>query len=124
MKISIAASILILVVGAVIGRHDRQQLAALRTTQEHLIAKAAKLGVSSDRAQLTSRNRPARAAIAKLSITEVLELAKEIQRLNAPDGQNQQAIGALQLADPRQPERMGRHRIESPSRRNPHQPGS
>jgi hypothetical protein len=95
MKISIAVSILILVIGAVIGRHDSQQLAALRTTQESLIAKAAKLGVSSDRAQHTGHNRPARAAIAKLSITEVLELAREIQRLNTPDGQNHQAIGAL-----------------------------
>ena len=95
MKISVAVSILILVVGAVIGRHDRQQLAALRTTQEHLIAKAEKLGVSSDPAQVTKRERPTRAAIAKLSISEVLEIAKEIQRLNTPDGQNYQAIGAL-----------------------------
>jgi hypothetical protein len=96
MKISIAASILILVVGAVIGRHDRQQLAALRTTQEQLIAKAAKLGISSDPSKLTKHERPTRATIAKLSITEVFELAKEIQRLNTPDGQNYQAIGALQ----------------------------
>jgi hypothetical protein len=93
MKFSIAVSILILVVGAVIGTHDRQQLAALRITQENLIAKVPKLGVSSDRAQLTNRIRPTRAAIAKLSITEVLELAKEIQRLNAHDGQNVQIIG-------------------------------
>ncbi len=97
MKISIAVSILILVVGAVIGWHDRQQLAALRITQENLIAKAEKLGVSSDRAQLTSRKRPTRVAIVKLSISEVLEIAKEIQRLTTPDGQNFQAIGALNL---------------------------
>lgn len=95
MKISIAVSILILVVGAVIGRHDRQQLAALRITQERLIARAAKLGVSTDPAQATKRERPTRAAIAKLSISEVLEIAREIQRLNTPDGRNHQAIGAL-----------------------------
>jgi hypothetical protein len=95
MKISIAAAILILVVGAVIGRYDRQQLAALRITQEQLIARAAKHGVSTDPAQATKRERPTRAAIAKLSISEVLEIAKEIQRLNTPDGQNYQAIGAL-----------------------------
>ncbi len=95
MKISIAASILILVVGAVIGSHDKQQLAALRTTQEQLIAKSAKLGISSDPAQDTKRERPTRAAIAKLSISEVLEIAKEIQRLYTPDGQNYQAIGNL-----------------------------
>lgn len=96
MKISIAASILILVVGAVIGMHDRQQLAVWRITQEHLIAKAAKLGVSSDRAQLTKRERSARVTVAKLSITEVLENAKELERLNTPDGQNYQAIVTLQ----------------------------
>ena len=95
MKISIAVSILILVVGAVIGRHDRQQLAALRITQEQLIAKAAKLGVSSDPAQVTKRERPTRAAIAKLSIAEVLEMAREMERLNTPDGLNYQAIGTL-----------------------------
>ncbi len=95
MKISIAVSILILVVGAVVGGHDRQQLAALRITQEHLSAKAAKLGVSSDPAQVTKRNRPTRATIAKLSIFEVLEIAKEIQRLTTPEGLNYQAIGAL-----------------------------
>ena len=95
MKISIAVSILILVIGAVIGRHDRQHLAALRITRENLIAKATKLGVSSDPAQVTKRERPARAAVVKISITEVLEIAKEIQRLNTPDGQNYQAIGPL-----------------------------
>jgi hypothetical protein len=98
MKISIAASILILAAGAVIGWHERQQLAALRTTQEHLAAKATKLGVSSDPAQATKRERPTRAPIAKLSLTEVLEIAKEIQRLNTPDGLNHQAIGALNQA--------------------------
>ena len=85
----------ILFVGAVIGGHDRQQLAALRTTQEQLIAKAAKLGVSSDPTQVTKRERPNRAAIAKLSIAELLEIAKEIQRLSTPDGLNYQAICAL-----------------------------
>lgn len=97
MKISIAAAILILAIGTVIGRHDRQQLAALRITQEKLIAKAAELGSSSNRAQLTKRERPARAAIAKLSITEVLEIAKELQRLYTSDGLNPKAIITLQL---------------------------
>lgn len=97
MKISIAAAILILAIGAVIGRHDRQQLAALRITQENLIAKAAELGISSNRAELTKRERPARVAIAKLSITEVLEIAKEVQRLSTPYGLNQKAILTLNL---------------------------
>ncbi len=96
MKISIAVSILILAVGALIGRHDRQQLAALRTTQEQLNAKALQLGISSNPAKSSRRARPAHAVIAKLTLAEVLELAREIQRLFTPDGQNQKAIGALQ----------------------------
>jgi hypothetical protein len=96
MKISIAASILIFAVGAVIGRHDRQRLATLRNTQEQLIAKATKLGISSDSEHVTKRARPASEAIAKLSLTEVLELAKEVERLNTPDGLNHQAIATLQ----------------------------
>jgi hypothetical protein len=95
MKISVAVSILILVVGVVTGRHDRQQLATMRTTQEHLIAKAAKLGVSSDPAQATKRERPTRTVIAKLSISEVLEIAKEFQRITTPDGLSNDAIGTL-----------------------------
>jgi hypothetical protein len=96
MKISIAAAILILAVGAVIGRHDLQQLTVLQITRENLIAKATKLGVSSDPEQVTKRERPARAAVVKLSITEVLELAKEIERLNPAAPLNQKAIGTLQ----------------------------
>jgi hypothetical protein len=95
MKFSIAASILILVVGASLGWHDRKKLATLRITQEQLISKAEKLGVSSDRARLTKRERPIRADIAKLPISGVLEIAREIQRLNTPDGRNYQAVSAL-----------------------------
>lgn len=95
MKNSIAVSILILALGLMLGWHDRQQLAALRTQRELLTAKALKLGFSSDAAQATKRKRPTRAAIAKLSITEVLELATDIQRLNTPDGLNYKAVAAL-----------------------------
>ncbi len=45
MKISIAASLLILAIGAAVGWHDRQQLAILRTTHERLTVEAANLGV-------------------------------------------------------------------------------
>lgn len=95
MKISIAISLIILSVGAVIGMHDRQQLAALRVTQENLSVKAAILGVSADRAALTSRNRTRRTAIAKRSIAEVLAIANQIRQLGSPNGLNHDAIMTL-----------------------------
>lgn len=93
MKISLASSILILAVGAVLGWHDRQQIAAFETTRARLSAEAAKSGVSSDPARSTKRGRP---AVAKLSTAEVIRLAGELERLDnaAP---SYQAIRALQL---------------------------
>lgn len=96
MKISIAASLLILAVGTIVGWHDRQQLAAIRSTRSQLATEAAQLGVSSDPAQSTKRARPARAAVAILSISEVIGLAKEIAGLNPADGSTPQAHSALQ----------------------------
>jgi hypothetical protein len=86
MKISIAVSLLILAAGIGLGWHDRQQLAAFRTTQRQLAAEAAKLGVSPDAAQnpirTTKRERSSRTAAAKLSTAELIGLAKELERLN------------------------------------------
>lgn len=80
MKIPIAASLLILAIGAGLGWHDRQQLTTLRTTQSQLAAEAVKLGSPSDPAQNSRRStkleRPNRsAATAKLSTAELIELA-------------------------------------------------
>ncbi|MES2925018.1 MAG: hypothetical protein V4819_25910 [Verrucomicrobiota bacterium] len=97
MKISLAASLLILATGAVVGWQDRQQIAAIRTTRAQLAAEAAKLGVSSDPAQITRRERPVHAAGVKLSVAEVIGLAKEMENSNTTDGLNQQAVNALQL---------------------------
>ena len=101
MKISIAASLLILAAGAGLGWHDRQQLAALRTTQTLLATQAAKLGIAPDAAQLparaTKRERPSRTAAAKLSTAELIGLTKEMERLNTAGGANYYAINALQL---------------------------
>lgn len=81
MKIPIAASLLILAIGAGLGWHDRQQLATLRTTQRQLAAEAVKFGAPSDPAhnsrRSTKRERPNRfAAAAKLSTAELIDLAK------------------------------------------------
>jgi hypothetical protein len=95
MKISIAVSILILAVGVIIGRHDRQELAALRSTHESLNAKALKLGISSNPAQSTRRSRQALSGITKLTLREVIELAKEVGRLHTIEGINLKAIAAL-----------------------------
>lgn len=101
MKISIAATLLILAAGAGLGWHDRQQLAALRTTQNLLATQAAKLGVSPDPAQnptrSTKRERPSRPAAAKLSTAGLIGLTKEMERLNTAGGANYDAINALQL---------------------------
>ena len=102
MKISIAVSLLILALGAGLGWHDRQQLAAFRTTQRQLAAEAAKLGVSSDATQnpirSTKRERPSRATAEKLSTPELIGIVKEImERLNTAGGANDYAISALQL---------------------------
>ena len=83
MKISITASVLILAAGAVLGWHDRQQLAALRTTQKRLAAEAATLGISPDAALHPTRSakRSIRVASAKLSTAELIEIAGKYHEL-------------------------------------------
>ena len=87
MKISIAASVLILAAGAVLGWHDRQQLASLRTTHQLLAVEAAKLGISSDAALHPTRStkRSIRVATAKLSTAELIEQAKAMDHLRLLD---------------------------------------
>lgn len=80
MKISIAGSILILAVGTGIGWVDRQQLAAIRTTQKLLAADAAKLGLLADGAiPLGRRKRPDHPVAEKLSTAQLVALAGEIR---------------------------------------------
>lgn len=97
MKASVSISLLILAIGTALGLHDRQQLATLRTTRERLMVEAGKLGVSPDAGRITKRVRSDQAASAKLTLAEVIQLAKEMEGLNALSGQNQQAVNALQL---------------------------
>lgn len=87
MKISIAASVLILAAGAVLGWHDRQQLAALRTTQKQLAREAATLGISPDAALHPTRStkRSIRGTAAKLATAELIEQAKAMDPLRLLD---------------------------------------
>ena len=81
MKFSIALTTLILAAGAALGWHDRQQLAAARTTRRQLAAEAALLGIAVDPAQnptrSTTHKRPDRTSAAKLSTAELIALTKE-----------------------------------------------
>ena len=96
MKISITASVLILAAGAVLGGQDRQQLAALRTTQKRLAAEAATLGISPDAALHPTRSakRSIRVASAKLSTAELIEIAGKYHELPLLD-----SLSAMDPAD-------------------------
>ena len=97
MKISIAVSILILALGAMLGWQDRQQLATLRTIQNQLTAEAAQLGSSSEAAQVTKRERPTRATAVTLSTDEIIEMAKEMEQTSIFASSYHSACNALQL---------------------------
>lgn len=97
MKASITTSLVILAIGTALGWNDRQQLVALQTTRERLIVEAAKLGLSPDAVPITRRKRPSHATSAKLTMAEVIQLAGEMERLNAAKDPNQQAFNSLQL---------------------------
>ena len=87
MKISIAASVLILAVGAGLGWHDREQLAALRTTQKQLAREAATLGISPDAALHPTRStkRSIRATTAQPDTAGLVERAREMDPLRLLD---------------------------------------
>lgn len=101
MKFSIALTTLILAAGAALGWHDRQQLAAARTTRRQLADEAAVLGISSDSAQnparSTTHKRPDHTSAAKLSTAGLIALTNEMERLNPSGGQNYSAANALHL---------------------------
>jgi hypothetical protein len=101
MRISIAATMLILAVGAGLGWYDRQQLAAYQTTRRQLAAEAATLGIAADPAQsptrATKHKRPDRATAAKPTAAGLIELTKQMELLNTPGGQNYHAANALHL---------------------------
>ena len=98
MKISIAVSLLILAVGASLGWHDRQQLAAVRASHAKLVAEAARHGIAIDPTHsaspilITKREREDRAAAAKLAAAEFIAFAKEMEAIEKKGGPPDEAM--------------------------------
>lgn len=87
MKISIAISILILLVAALIGIPKQQRLTQVRASHAKLIATAGQLGISVDFSdpdapvRTIKRNRDHKAADAKLMAAELIAYAKEMEAM-------------------------------------------
>ena len=97
MKISIAASILILLVAALFGVQNQQRLTTLRTSHAKLVATAAQLGISvdlthaADPVRITKRERENKDADAKLAAAEFIAFAKEMEAMQKKGGQPDEA---------------------------------
>ena len=87
MKISIAVSILILLVAALIGVPGHQRLVTVRESHAKLVATAAQLGVSidpthpDDPVRVTKRERENKEADAKLAAAEFIAFAREMEAM-------------------------------------------
>jgi hypothetical protein len=87
MRISIAVSILILLVAALFGVPNHQRLVAIRESHAKLVATAAQLGISVDLSRpddpvhITKHKRENEEADAKLAAAEVIAFAKELEAL-------------------------------------------
>ncbi len=92
MKISIAASILILLVAALFGVPNHQRLVAIRESHAKLVAAAAQLGVSidsnhpDDSVRITKRERENKEADARAAATEFIAFAKEMEAMQKKGG--------------------------------------
>jgi hypothetical protein len=97
MKISIAASILILLVAALFGVQNQQRLTTLRTSHAKLVVAAAQLGISvdlthaADPVRITKRERENKDADAKLAAAEFIAFAKEMEAIEKKGGQPDEA---------------------------------
>ena len=87
MKISIAASILILLLAALFGFHGQQQLVTVRETHAKLVASANQLGISiypsrpSTPVRITKREREDKEADAKAAAVEFIAYAREMEAI-------------------------------------------
>jgi hypothetical protein len=92
MKISIAASILILLVAALLGFHGHQRLVTVRESHAKLIASAKRLGISVDPTQpdapvrTTKRERGNKEADAKAAAVEFIAFAREMEAIQKNGG--------------------------------------
>lgn len=85
MKISIAASILILLIAALFGFHGHQRLVTVRETHAKLVASANQLGIAVDPShpdapvRITKREREDQEADAKAAAVEFIAFAREME---------------------------------------------
>lgn len=92
MRISIAASILILLLAALFGLPNHQRLVSVREGHAKLVAAAARLGVSidpsrpDDPVRITKRERDDREADAKRAAAEFIAFAKEMEAMDKEGG--------------------------------------
>jgi hypothetical protein len=92
MKVSIAASILILLVAALFGVPNHQRLTVMRESHAKLVATAAQIGVSidpshpDDPVRVTKRERENKDADAKLAAAELIAFAKEMEAIEQTGG--------------------------------------
>ena len=92
MKISIAASILILLVAALFGVPNQKRLTVVRQSHAQLVAEAAQLGISLDPSnpaapvRITKRGRANKEAEAKLAAAEFIAFAKEMEAIEKKGG--------------------------------------
>lgn len=102
MKISIALSLLILAVGAVLGLQDHRRLAVIRESHAKLVAEASRSGIVLDAAnpedgvRVTKREREDKEEDAKQVAAEFISFAKEMEALEKkgapPDEATQKRI--------------------------------
>lgn len=85
MKVSLAASILILLVAALFGMRNHQRLVTVRESHAKLVAAAAQIGVSIDPSRsdnsirITKRERENKDADARLAAAEFIAFARQIE---------------------------------------------
>jgi hypothetical protein len=98
MKVSIAASILILLVAALFGVPGHQRLSTLRESHAKLVAAAAQLGVSidtnnpDDPVRVTKREREDQEADARAAAAEFIAFAKEMEAMQKKGGPPDEAM--------------------------------
>jgi len=93
MKISIAISILILLIAAAVGFNDRQKLSETRLSHAKLVAEAAELGVSIEletvdgEGLMTKRAREDKEVEAKAAAKDMIAFALEMEKFKETGGQ-------------------------------------
>ena len=92
MKVSIAASILILLVATLLGYHGHQRLVTVRESHAKLVASASQLGISVDPSRpdapvrITKRERLNKEADAKAAAAEFIAFAREMEAMEKNGG--------------------------------------